>query len=71
MKMVAFSVSDEKKKEVESYAKAKGYGDSSHLARKALFVYMEKNKIGGHHARSEQGAVVRPEGEQPSDGGAA
>lgn len=60
MKMVAFSVSDEEKTEIDSYAQVKHFGDTPHLARKALFAFMEKNKPGGHRRQSDAGAVVRP-----------
>jgi hypothetical protein len=58
--MVAFSVADEEKIEIDNYARVKHFGDTPHLARKALFAFMEKNKIGGHHAAKDAGAVVRP-----------
>jgi hypothetical protein len=59
-KMVAFSVSDEEKVQVESYAKAKHFGDASHLARVALFVYMERNKAGGPPDAKRCGRATAP-----------
>lgn len=59
-KMVAFSVTDYEKSEIDTYAKLTHFGDSSHLARKALFAYMERNKAGGHRTRKDAGAPLRP-----------
>jgi hypothetical protein len=66
VKMVAFSVSDEEKQSIDSYAKIKHFGDSSHLARVAIFVYMERNRVG---SPPDAGAPARPAAGANSDGG--
>jgi hypothetical protein len=64
--MVAFSVSDEEKQSIDSYAKIKHFGDSSHLARVAIFVYMALTWGGRPPAG---GAPARPAAGANSDGG--
>jgi hypothetical protein len=65
-RMVAFSVSEQEKQDIDYYAKAKHFGDASHLARVALFTYMERNKVGSHRGQLERGAPARPANSVPN-----
>lgn len=42
---IRFSLEPEQKSEIDHYAKVKGFGNSSNLARVALFNYVARNKL--------------------------
>jgi hypothetical protein len=42
---IRFSIDPDQKKEIEEYAKIKGFDNCSNLARRALFNYIVRNPI--------------------------
>jgi hypothetical protein len=42
---IEFSVDEEQKKDIDNYARVKGFDKASNLARVALFHYMRKNPL--------------------------
>ena len=54
---ISFSIDDAQLEEIKEYAKLKGFDKPSILARKALFVFMSKNKPGAHR---KNGRTVAP-----------
>ncbi len=58
---IEFSVDEEQKREIDNFAKVKGFDKPSTLARVALFSYMKKNPITGK--KSGNGNAADPAGQ--------
>lgn len=53
IRMVAFSVSEQEKAELDAYCEARHFKHTPDFARMAVFAYIRQNKPGGHKPRGK------------------